>query len=841
MFLFYNILTFAQSSDTLLNTKDSIVDDAKKDSSKIIFKENDLKSEVKFSAYDSIIYDADSKFLFLYNKGKINYDDIELNADLINYDTDSNTLSANFVDSTNSDDSVSHQIFKQADQTFTFDYLKYNFKSQRALVESAFTQYNEGFIHSKQIKRNADQSIYGINNVYTTCNLDHPHFGIKAKKIKIIPNTVAISGPANIEIEGIPTPLVLPFGIYPMKKGQSAGFIFPKARFEQNRGFGITGGGYYFPINDYMDFIVNADIYTFGSWTTAAATNYRKRYKYSGSFGLSYSSIKYISVENFNTSSDQTFSLNWTHNTDAKLLNGANFGATVRFASRNNNKFNFDNNLSNYLNNDINSSINYSKSWPGKPYNITVAARHNQNNNTGLYTFRLPEVNFTINSIQPLLRKNKVGKETWYEKIRFNYNVNAINELQFYDSLLKANGLRNNNFNNGVAHRAALNANYKLLKYFTFSSSIDFNEYWYTRKSFKYYNTNDKSIDTIISNGVYTARNWSTRASLTTTIFGMKHFKKGFIRGVRHTITPSVDFNFHPDFGSGIYNYIYSTFLDSQYNERRVSYFEGSIIGNPTDGKSGSIGFNISNILQAKIVNKKDTITGVKKINLIDNLRMGMSYNMAADSFKWSDLNPAFSTLLFNKFNISGGALFSPYAYDTARQRRSSKYLIDSEKKLFRFVSAGINMSTSFKSLQADAKTKATPSQRDAVYNNFGAYYDFNVPWDIQISTRFDVAKKYNRVSKKDTLDLDATVSMGGNINLTPNWKVAVNNVGINVITKKITSLQIAMIRDLHCWQMSIDIIPFGYARSYNFNLGVKSSVLQDLKIVRSKQFTDNF
>jgi lipopolysaccharide assembly outer membrane protein LptD (OstA) len=844
LFVFYNTLTFAQTVDSSA-IRDSFsiknIDTNAIKSTKVKFKDNDLKSEVKFKAYDSIVYDAASKTLVLFNQGQVNYDDIELKSDSINYNIDSSLLSASKTDTSSAEDTVAHQIFKQGDQTFTFTELQYNFKSERALVESAFTQYNEGYIHSEQIKRNKDQSIYGINNVYTTCNLDEPHFGIHAKKIKIIPDVVAISGPANLEIEGIPTPLVLPFGIYPMKKGQSAGFIFPKTRFEQNRGFGITNGGYYFPINERMDLIINADIYTNGSWTSAASTNYRKRYKYNGSFGLSYSSIKLLSSENFNANVEQTFNVRWSHTTDAKALNGATFGASVNFGSRNNNRFNFDNNLNNYLNNDINSSITFSKSWPGKPYNLIASARHNQNNNTGLYTFKLPEINFNVNSIQPLQRKNTVGKERWYEKIRFNYNATAINELQFYDTLLRKQGLNNKNFTNGIEHRTGLSANYKLLKYITLSVNANYNEYWYTRKSFKYFNADDRKIDTITNTGFFTARNWNTSATMNTTIFGMKHFKRGPIRGIRHTLTPSINFSYNPDFGSGIYNYSYYTFLDSTYRQSRLSYFEESIIGRPPAGKNGTVGFNLSQILQAKVRSKKDTVNGFKKINLLDNLSANMSYNIAVDSFKWSDLSINYSTLLLSKFNISGGFAFSPYAYDTARNTRSATYLYSTEKKLFRFLRAGVNMSTSFKSLAANANSKATPQQRNAIYNNFNAYYDFNVPWDINLSTRFDVNKGFTRIAKQDTLIYDATVTMGGNVNLTPNWKIAINNVGVNVITKKITSLQLGMIRDLHCWQMSIDVVPFGYARSYNFTLGVKSSVLQDLKLARNKSFTDNF
>ncbi len=827
--------TFIEPNDSLNKTKDSLQFKPLK------YKETDLKSEVVFNAKDSIIYDAESKFLILYTGGKIKYDDIELQSDFINYNTDSSVLSAEKVE-TIASDSVSHEIFTQGEQTFTFHKLQYNFKSQRALVETAFTNYNEGFIHSEQIKRNADESIFGINNVYSTCNLEHPHFGIKAKKIKIIPNVVAISGPANIEIEGIPTPLVLPFGIYPMQKGQHAGFILPKQRFETNRGFGLTGAGYYFPISDYMDLTAFADLYTYGSWTTTLSTNYLRRYRYGGSLRLSYSSVRFIAGENFNPNIEQTFNVNWNHNVNAKALNGASFSAQVNFGTRNNNKFNFNNDINNYLNNDISSSVIYNKSWVGKPYNLAVSLRHNQNNNTGLYTFRLPEINFNVNSIQPFKINNRIGKEKWFEKFRFTYNAAGINEVSFYDSLLQRNGIRNENLNNGISQRASLAANYKVFKYFNFSIGANYNEYWYTRKRFRFYNIDDARLDTVTNYGFFTARNWNTNASLNTTVYGMKHFKKGFIRGLRQTITPSLNFNYNPDFGSGIYNYFYSTFLDANLNSRRISYFEGSIIGNPQDGKNGSIGFSISTILQAKIANKKDSITGVKKLNLLDNLSTGINYNLAADSFKWSDVNIAYSTLLFNKFNISGGTLFSPYAWDTSRNTRSSTLLINSaEKKLLRFVSAGINMSTSFKSLAKDAKSKATEEQSNAIYNNFSAYYDFNIPWDVGINTRFDVRKLYNRATQKDSLDYGATLTLNGNINLTPNWKIAVSGVGVNIITQKINSMQLGLVRDLHCWQMNVSVIPFGFTRSYNFTLGVKSSVLQDLKLAKNKQFTDNF
>ncbi len=843
--LIVNTLTNAQVN----NSKDSVKIISSVDSNKIAtfnlpkidsikLAKSDLKGEVKYKAIDSIVYDAEQKIFLLYNKGNILYDDLELNADFIHYNVDSSTLSANPTD-TAITDSTEKPLFKQGDQLFTFSQLQYNFKSQRALVEGAKTQYNDGYIISTQVKRNADKSIYGLTNIYTTCSLDTPHFGIYAKKIKIIPDMVGISGPARLVIEDIPTPVILPFGIFPLKKGQHAGFILPQYGFEQARGFGLRNFGYYFPINEYMDAKVLGDIFSFGSYRAAITTRYLKRYNYNGSLSLSYSKNITERSEDVFFNENKTFNIQWSHTIDPKKLKGASFSANVNIGSSNSNQFNFNNSIDALLNNTMNSNINYSKTWLGKPYNLTVSASHNQNNTTRRYDITLPTIQFSASGLTPFARKNIVGKPKWYDKISVNYTSRILNSLFFYDTAFNTTNIVKNNMNNGMEQGLSSAYNTTILKYFNWNVSSSYNEYWYTKKRLRYYNAQEYNVDTIVNNGFYTARSYTASTSITTNIYGLKTFKKGWIRGIRHHASPSASLNYTPDFGSPFYNYYYETYLDSFYRTQKLFYYEGAPIGSPTKGKNGSINFSLNNNLQAKFHSNKDTANdGVKKVAILDNFTLNTAYNLMADSNNWSPLNMSYSTNILNKIRISGGGSFDYYAIDTLG-RRTKYFEYKQNNKLLRLQNAGINISTQYASKKKSAKDKATDEQKKAIGNQFQNYMDFNVPWTIDIRLNFGVVNSFSRNTKKDTLVFTGDINFGGDVNLTENWKINYRS-GYNFSTKQITGSEIGLSRNLHCWEMSFNIIPFGYGRSYVFSLRPKSSMLHDLNVTRRRSFFDN-
>jgi lipopolysaccharide assembly outer membrane protein LptD (OstA) len=850
MFLFFgNSLTFAQTRKNAISL-DSNVISIKTDSNlklqnidtlNYTISKDALKTKVTYKATDSIVYDAELKIFMLYTKANIKYDDIELKSDKINYNIDSNTLNAHPYEVVGKDTN-DKPTFKQGEQLFTFTELNYNFKSQRALVAEAHTQYGEGYILSDQVKRNNDKSIFGLNNIYTTCSLDTPHFGIYAKKIKVIPDVVGISGPARLVIENIPTPIILPFALYPLTKGQHAGFIFPQYGFEQARGFRLSQGGYYFPINEYMDFKLIGDIYSYGSWRIGGITTYNKKYSYTGNFNLDFSSNVSQNSALEKSLASRTFAIGWTHNVDPKLLQGASFSASVNIASSNNNLFNFNQNVNIILQNQLRSNIRYSKQWKGKPYNFTVTLGHVQNNNTHQFDLTLPEANFSASGITPFAKKNIIGLPKWYEKISVNYSTNFKNLLSFYDTAFNINKLNARNLSNGMVHNINSGYSTKFFKYINFNIGARFNEYWYTNRNFKYYNNQINRLDTINNYGFFAARDFGTTAGFSTNVYGTKLFRHGNIKGIRHNMSPSVTFSYTPSFGNAPFNYWYNTFVDTFYKNTRKSYFENGIYGGPSDAKSGAINFGLNNSLQLKMVNKNDTTNPFKKINIFDNFNFNTTYDIARDSLKWSDISYNFSTSLFNnKLSIRGGGVNSLYAQDTNYRGEAvtvNKFEYNKSKSLTRFENFSLNLGTSFRSAGKDAKSKASAEELRSLGTDANNYNDFNIPWDITLNANFDIRKVYNSRSKKDTINVRADFNFSGNVNLTPHWKINATS-GYDFISKNMSITSIGMSRDLHCWEMSFTIVPFGYGKSYNFTLAPKSGMLKDLRVTRNKSFYD--
>jgi lipopolysaccharide assembly outer membrane protein LptD (OstA) len=848
--LFLNFLTSAQVKkityadttnnklvlDSLANISDSLTL-SKQDSSQKSFpiSKDKLEAQVKYQSKDSIVYDAKKKVLYLHNAAEISYEEIKVNADVIYYNQDSSTLTALELKINETDSSKSR--IAQGTESSTFSSLFYNFKSKRALVENAYSQYGEGFILSQQVKRNNDNSINGYHNIYTTCNAEVPHFGIAAKRIKIIPNKVAVSGSANLVIEEIPTPLYLPFGMFPLKQGQRSGFKLPTYDMSQNLGFGLREGGYYFAINDHIDLLALADIYALGTWRAGFVSTYAWRYRFNGNFSFNYAYNKIGETYEPGNQNNRNFFLTWSHSINPNVMPGSNFSANVNIGSskyqRNNS---YDANL--YLNNNYSSNISYSKTWEGKPFNLTAALRHNQNTATRLVQVTLPELNFSVNQIFPFQLRKDIIKPRWYEKIGASYQVSAINRLDFYDSTFNINNLNFNDFQNGIKHTIPISANYNVLKFFNASVSANYNEYWYSEKMFKQYDFSENRLDTVLSNGFFTARDFNVGANISTRIYGMKLFKKGAIKGIRHVLTPGININYRPDFGGSGYNYYYSSFVNQNYANSRLSYFEGALLGGPPTGKVGGIGFNLGNTLQMKVRSKKDTTNGFKKINIIDGLNIAGFYNLAVDSFQWSNIAVSYRTSLFQTINISGGLSYDPYAIDKTTGLRKNELSYNENRQLMRFENANFALDASLPVKKTTAVSKADDNQRQAIGNNYAGYADFNIPWTMNIRYNVTFRKTFLVASQKDTMITNQDLNFFGDVNLTTKWKVGLRS-GYDFNQKKMSFTSFDIYRDLHCWEMRLNLIPFGERRSYNFALSVKSAVLQDLKLVRRKDFRD--
>lgn len=841
--LFLNSLTRAQQLRSVADTAIQVIDTSEiknkvlADSTKSIPISNDkLQSTVAYEAKDSIVYDAKKKMLYLHQGAVISYEDMKVNSDFIVYEQDSNRLTALQIDSVqqSKDSSVVPSRLSQGTESSTFTALKYNFKSKRALVENAYSQYGDGFIISNQVKRNKDETINGYKNIYTTCSDPHPHFGIGAKRIKIIPNKVAVSGSANLIIEDIPTPLFLPFGLFPLKKGQRSGFILPTYSVSESVGFGLRGGGYYFALNDHYDLKLMADVYTLGSWTLGAFTNYIYRYRFNGNFGLNFAYNKIGESYEPGNINSRDFSLTWRHTVDPKVLVNSSFSANVNIRSSKYNTYNtYDANS--YLQNSLNSNISYSKNWPGKPFSFSAAARHSQNTQTRRYDVTLPELNFNVNQIYPFQFRKDIIKPRWYEKITASYNAHALNMLSFYDSSFSLNTMRWDDFNNGLEQGANVGATYNVLKYFNWTINADYHEYWYTKKFFQQYDFQEEGLRKDTLRGFYTARSYSATTALSTRFYGIKLFKKGWLRGIRHVLTPSINLRYNPNFGA---LYYYTTFSDKSYNRARLSYFSGSVIGGPGDGKLGGIGFNLGNTLQMKVRSKKDTLNGVSKINLIDGLDFSSFYNLAVDSFQWQNLGIGYRTTLLPNIQLSGNMSYSFYALDSTTGKRINQFYFKSVGKPLRFENASLNLSASLPVKKNNSGATLTETQKQTIGNNYSAYADFNIPWTLRVNYGVRFNKNYLIARQKDTLQINHDLIFSGDINLTSKWKIGFNS-GYDFKDKKLKFTTFDIYRDLHCWEMHINMIPFGLRKSYNFTLNVKSAVLQDLKLVRRKDFRD--
>lgn len=840
----------------LVDSVQHVADTLATDSAKVQSKEDELgiriskdalPATVTTVAKDSAVLDMKKSKFYLYGDAQANYQEVKIKSGKLIFDQKNNVLSAEpLLDTAGTKASV--QEFTQGEEMFTYDTLKYNFKSKRAIVRNAHSKYGDGFVISEQVKRNPDESIYGYHSVYTTCNLDHPHFGIRAKKIKVIPGRVIASGPANLEIMDIPTPLFLPFGMFPIKQGQRSGFILPTYSLQDQKGLGLQRGGYYFAVNDYLGIISQFDVFSKGSWATFNTAQYSKRYQYSGTFSLNYAYEK--TGEAFDPTSQNSsndFNVTWSHQVDAKARPGTNFSASVNFGTTTYNQ-RTGMNLNNILNNQYTSSISYGKTWIGKPYSLTVALRHSQATSTGSLSITFPEINFNLGQFSPFQRKVMSGTPRWYEKITVNYSLNAVNKLNTYDSLFSLRNIAFNDMDNGIKHNASIQATYNVFRYFNWNINIPYTEYWNTRQIYLQRPSSDQNNDTTIRTGFFTSRTLNVSTGLSTRIYGMKTFKKGKIAGFRHVLTPTVGLSYVPGYAHTPFNFLYRN-VNQLGNYDYYSPYSYSPIGGPpaTPENQGAITFGLNNTLQMKVRNKDTAgVAGTKIINLIDGFGINGSYNMFADSNNLSDISMNFRTSVLGIFNVSGSAIYSAYRF--VQGRRSKDYLITSGGGLAQLRSANFGLSTSFHGSRKEDKTRGDAEKNNEevgrLLNNGGIndYYDFNIPWNLSINAGLNISKRYDATLDKDSFVYSPNLTFNGGFNLTERWKVNLNGGfefrGLSKI--KLSALQFDISRDLHCWQMSLNLIPFGYYRSFFFTLQVKSAVLQDLKLTRRKSYQDN-
>ncbi|MGF6850270.1 hypothetical protein QFZ51_005505 [Chitinophaga sp. W3I9] len=822
-----------------------------------------MDAPIHYKAKDSIVMQIPKKRILLYGSGDTKYKETNITAERISFDQENGMVEATKMTDT-AGKAIGRPVMTDNGQSFESDTMQFNITSRKAKIYNTRSVYGEGFITSQQSKRMPDNTIFGFKNTFTTCDLDTPHFQFRARKIKVIPDKLVISGPANLEIEGIPTPLYIPFAIFPITHGQRSGILPPQYVVNQQKGIGLENGGYYLGLGDNFDLTTRIDLYSYGSWGIKASPTYRKRYKYNGGFNFDFANTRFGDPEvksEFSTSKD--FRVTWNHSMDSKARPGVNFGAAVNFGTSSYNKYNvYDYNTR--VNNNIGSSITFSKTWQGKPYNLTMGLNHSQNLSTRDVSISFPDATFTVNTIYPFQPKEMVGAPKWYEKIGISYNTILRNQANFKDSLFGKQAMFDA-MQTGMQHSIPISFSIPVFKKtFTLSPGINYTEYWYTKKFVRKWDPNKKNpgsdtaggaIDTTYIPGFYSARDISASMSLSTAMYGMYTFNKNSkIKAIRHVMRPTMSVSYRPDLSSQYYH-------ELQYNKegdkQMVSDFDGAIIGVPSPGAFGGINFGLDNNLEMKVFSKKDT-TGhhEKKIKLLDGFGINGSYNLVADSFKLSTFSLYARTNLFDKLNISASGNLDPYQVD-ARGRRIDKYVWQQGKiSLGRLTNASISMSTSFQSkdkkgaakeqtmdsLQnvqgGDAAFAAQQRQLAQIRNNPGEYVDFDIPWRIDLSYSLSYTNTIIPDSGGVVKRITQYVSFNGDFSLTPKWKIGLNS-GFDFTNMEIAYTNMYISRDLHDFNLSINLIPFGTYRQFSFTISAKASLLKDLRLNRTRQFFD--
>lgn len=815
-----------------------------------------LDAEVRYSSDDSLSISIGQQKITLYRNADVNYQDINLKADYIEYDLNTNIIMASGLpDSTGN--LAGKPSFTKGSETFDSDTLKYNFNTQKAIITHIVTQEGEGYLHSEKTKRLEDGEIHISKGKYTTCDAEHPHFYIRLTKAIAIPEEKIVSGPAYMVLEDIPLPLALPFGFFPNTEERASGLIIPTYGEEKTRGFFLRNGGWYFAFSDYMDLTVLGTVYSRGTWGVTGSSVYRVRYRFSGRFNIDFYNNSVNDDPNFLKSRDLRIS--WNHSQDPKANPTRKFSANVNFSTITYDK-NHTYNVDDYITNTKSSSISFSKNWPGSPINLTANLNQSQNSQTHIINMTFPNLTFNVNRIYPFRGRNTSGEYNWFENIQISYSSKLENRISAPDSTFFSKKTLNE-MRNGFYHSIPISlTNIKILKYINVTPSISYSGILYTNYILKKPSSDTAIYSAQIVNDtirkITYAQSFSASIGISASpkIYGMYQSTKtnSYIAAIRHVITPSASFGYSPDMSAILPDYYrkiaYPSTITKPVRYEEYSIYQNNIYGTPVpQGRSGSFSFGLNNNLEMKVRPRNDTTGLMKKVSLLNNLNFSMSYNPFTSNFRWSSLNMTGSTSLFaQRLSIQFGATFDPYMLDSAG-RRIDKYLIKEQGKLFRTTNA--HFSANFRLQSADASSRTpgevstdiesetntvlTPLNESIGYFG-GEYVNFNIPWSLNVNYNWSYSKQGLKAS------FNHTVRISGDISLTPKWKIGLNS-GFDFVSKKITTTNISIYRDLHCWDMRFSVIPLGDRQSYTFTISAKSSILRDVKYNKSRSWYDNF
>lgn len=815
----------------------------------LYFSPDSLNASVVYEAEDSAILYIPSKTFLLYGKAKVNYENVQLEAGVIRYDQQKEVIAAfGPSDTAASAGPLNLPTLTQDGAVSKSDTIYFNVKTQKGLTKNTYYQEGELFLHSNKLKKVSADVAFAYKNRFTTCNLDTPHFAFRTARMKVINEKFAVAGLSYPEFEGVPMPVGIPFGIFPLSRGRHSGLLPPQFAANEDYGLGLEGLGYYKVINDNWDVILKSDIYSYGGYRIEARPTYIKRYRYQGTFNLSFQKIKMLNKDyNAKLSNEffesNSFFIDWTHYRDNRAHPGTSFSASVHAGSSQHYRYMPNNAYANYTN-QLYSSIAWSKSYNDGKQQLSVNANHNQNNLLHLQNIN-PSVSYMVNTFYPLQRKMRVGAEKWYEKIAVSYNGNLESRIPFYDTAFNFSRLIDT-IQWGAVHNPSISLPLPPVGPVIFSPGITYSERWYGQKSLLSWNAANKKIDTSLEKGFFTAREISFAMNASTRVFGTYNFNKSrSVEALRHEIKPYVSFNYKPDLMSHHY---YDVQVDTTgKNFRRLPEYQSfATFG---EGVFGGMYFGIDNLLEMKLRNKEDSTEGSRKMRLIDGLSISSGYNFLADSLQLQPIDIRLRSTLFEKINISAGAVLDPYQVDTFGRKINRFNWSNRKFNLGRLTTASLTVSTSLQSKKASGKEAEgqttfdptlTPDEQmrqlEYIRNNPAEFVDFDIPWSLQLS----FSAILNRVLTPDLKDFTTQITSGLNLNgdfsLTPKWKIGGGSY-VDLRTMKIESLSMFISREMHCWQMSINLTPVGYFRSFSITISPKSGILRDLRINRNRSF----
>lgn len=843
-------------------------------------RKNGIDAPVEYTAEDSMTYEGASGLAHLYGQSHVKYQDMDLQSDQIFMQLDSSLVHA-----TGSLDSLGKKfgtpIFKMGSDTYENDTIAFNFKTKKGLISDVYTQQDDGYMTAQLAKRGANGEIYLQHGRYTTCDKDHPDFYIALSRAKMRPGKDVVFGPAYLVVADVPLPFAIPYGFFPFSKSYSSGFIMPTYGDETSRGFYLRDGGYYFAINDKMDLKLLGEIYTKGSWGLSAASNYRKRYKYSGSFFASYQNTVNGEKNMPDYTKATSFKVQWSHRQDSKANPYSSLSASVNFATSSYER----NNLTSMYNPQAmtqstrTSSVSWSTTFSSIGMSLSSTFNLNQNMRDSTIALTLPDLNISISRFYPFKRRHAVGKERWYEKISMSYTGQLSNSISTKEDRLMHSSLTRD-WRNGMQHSIPISGNFTLFGYLNINPSLTFTDRMYTQKQELSWDEATQTVKRDTLQGFYNVYNWAFSVSASTKLYGMYiPSRKVFgdkIMAVRHVVTPSVSFNYAPDFSASRYGF-YKTYqkTDADGNVSLVEYspYEGSLYGVPGRGKTGSISMDLSNNIEMKVKSDADS-TGVKKISIIDELGASMSYNMAAEERPWSDLSTRLRLKLTKSYTLNINAVFATYAYEAdsvgarpyigthteyskgrfGRFRGMSQnlsYTLDNKKvsDLIKWLKGerpkrkndrdsranrdddyDTGVETNVDEDMERGKHGARKDNAGKAETDEDGYMAFNLPWSLSlgygVTMRENTSGKFNYDSMRYPYKFTQNLNVSGNLRISDGWNISFSS-GYDFENHKISMTTASLSRDLHCFNMSCSVVLAPYT-SYNFSFRCNAATLTD-------------